>query len=164
MSEASPRKKRRLTSWQRRKKEAAVAKPATEQGKRLKTLQAELAEAKAASQDARDRYRLHQAAEHGDAQLVARYSEAKKAFRDFMNSRKSEEVQPDARKPKEAPQETRVTEASDAKSCRPKRQAAAGGANCVSVFTAEALGVSPEERRLAKKAAKKAAKGQASSA
>ncbi|KAL1511803.1 hypothetical protein AB1Y20_005089 [Prymnesium parvum] len=178
MAETKPskRKKSKPPSWQRRKKKKLSSAPVpSAPATSIATLQLDLAEAKAASQGARDRFRLHQPPLDGDEELAARYSAAKKALHDFMRVRDAAKPKPTAAAHEQtqaepaAPREKKVRFSSEAKkvishegssdeSKRGKRKVSAGGPDCVSVYTAEALGVSPEERRLAKKAAKKAAK------
>lgn len=84
------KKKGRPTSWQRRKQKvqsdsSMIAKKPV---KRVTALQEAVAEAKAKSADARNRYRLFQPAEEGDAELAQAYSAAKAALNDYLQSQK----------------------------------------------------------------------------
>ena len=164
-------KKKRLTSWQRRKeKDGAIAKP--KPGKTIAALQLAVAEAKASSEEARNRYRLRQPAQEGDAELAAHYSSAKAALNEYMKSLPQKPARVVAPKPASAP-EAEPTEvpkpaaapnaAPVADQARPKQKKSVakpppGGADCPANFSAEALGVSREARRLAKKEAKRDAR------
>lgn len=85
MSAANPRKKVKLTSWQRKKAKAnggeSVPSQKPKQLKPETALHDACAAAKAASQGARDRFRRFEEAEEGDRALVLAYQTAKAALR-----------------------------------------------------------------------------------
>eukprot|EP00966_Prymnesium_polylepis_P014943 345365-Prymnesium_polylepis.3 len=144
-------------------------------------LQTAVAEAKAASQGARDRHRLKQPAEEDDVEAAKAYSVAKVALNEFLKT------QPGSSKPAAAQKQVAATAPEDtaptaapapavkkegkpmtAPASAPRApeiaragkwpDTAPGGPNSAAVYTAEELGVSQEERRKAKKEAKRAAR------
>ena len=94
---AVPKKAKRLTSWQRRKQAAAGGgtaaegkKPASEKPKTtMVLLQERCAAAKQASKDARERFRLKEATQPEDAQLVESYRLAKAALNDHLKEQEA---------------------------------------------------------------------------
>ena len=86
-------RKRRLTSWQRRRAKSESgegAKGRKERSVEEARLNFQCAEAKSASESARWRHRMRMAAQPGDVELVAAYSAAKQQMRAFQAAKTGE--------------------------------------------------------------------------
>ena len=84
-----PQKKKKLTSWQRRRKASGVP----EAGPHEAALNRACAEAKAASEEARSRFLNKEEAQPGDPEVSARYSAAKLAMRTWHQTKASKAAQ-----------------------------------------------------------------------
>uniref|UniRef100_A0A7S0PZ84 Uncharacterized protein n=1 Tax=Coccolithus braarudii TaxID=221442 RepID=A0A7S0PZ84_9EUKA len=174
---AKTAKKERPTSWQRRKSRTSGAplarRPAVAE---LIALNLECKRMKDESHSARERFRLKQPAEAGDADIVLAYQRVRDSASSCQQAYKAT-LQP---KPKRKSKVGSLS-APDAAPTSPARATVPPGTSATFVatvavpsppassvavaigeavagpMTAAALGVTPSERRLAKKAAKRAA-------
>mmetsp|Transcript_69041 Transcript_69041/g.114757 ORF Transcript_69041/g.114757 Transcript_69041/m.114757 type:complete len:221 (-) Transcript_69041:389-1051(-) len=169
----SIRKKTKPTAWQRRKARAQAR--STEPDAKLGT-ESEMhkmnqicSQAKAASFSARERFRLKQPSEPGDRELVAIYQNARKAVHvcqaKYAATKKAAQLKSRTKGGERIPTISSREHLSDKAAVgyaaapvlpsRMKLEESQAG-----LMTAEALGVTPSERRLAKKAAKRARAGE----
>ena len=170
---AAAKKKGRPTSWQRRKQKVGAISKKPE--KPIAVLQRAVEEAKAMSQGARDRFRRFLPAEEGDAELAQAYSAAKAALNAFIQSQSEttpnpptaatqaarskepmEEVKKKSVTPAERSQRNLAPVAPAVSTSLETSERKTSAIRNPNSFTAADLGVSVEERRLAKKAAKRA--------
>lgn len=87
---AIKKKKKRLTSWQRKSsKKKSGGGESTRCEREEERLNVACQKAKAASQKARERHRLHAAALPGDAELVAEYVAARHAVRSHKTAKET---------------------------------------------------------------------------